>query len=68
MDTLQRNNNIIVLKQDKGRGVVILDKNIYVNKCLSLLDTNQFMKLDQNSTISSESKIQHMLRKVKSKI
>ena len=57
-----------MLKQDKGRGVVILDKNIYVNKCLSLLDTNQFMKLDQNPTISSESKIQHMLRKVKSKI
>ena len=57
-----------MLKQDKGRGMVILDKNIYVNKCLSLLDTNQFMKLDQNPTISSESKIQHMLRKVKSKI
>ena len=57
-----------MLKQDKGRGVVILDKNIYVNKCLSLLDTNQFMKLDQNPIISSESKIQHMLRKVKSKI
>ena len=57
-----------MLKQDKGRGVVILDKNIYVNKCLSLLDTNQFMKLDQNPIISSESKIQHMSRKVKSKI
>ena len=57
-----------MLKQDKGKGVVILDKNIYLNKCLSLLDTNQFMKLDQNPTISSESKIQHMLRKVKSKI
>ena len=57
-----------MLKQDKGKGVVILDKNIYLNKCLSLLDTNQFMKLDQNPTIPSESKIQHMLRKVKSKI
>ena len=28
IDTLRGNNSIIVLKQDKGRGVVILDKNI----------------------------------------
>ena len=63
IDTLQRNNSIVVLKQDKWRGVVILDKNIYVEKCLSILDTNQFMKLDKNPRSSHESKIQRMLRK-----
>ena len=56
------------MKQDKGRGVVILDKNIYVDKCLSILDTNQFMKLDKNPTSSYESKIQRTLRKIKSKL
>ena len=60
--------NIVVLKQDKGRRVVILDKIIYVEKCLSILDTNQFMKLDKNPTSSFESKIQRTLRKIKSKL
>ena len=68
IDTLRRNNSIVVLKQDKGRGVVILDKNIYVEKCLSILDTNQFMKIDKNPTSSNESKIQRILRKIKSKL
>ena len=67
-DTLRRNNNIVVLKQNKERGVVILDTNIYVEKCLSILDTNQFMKLDKNPTSSYESKIQRTLRKIKSKL
>ena len=68
IDTLRRNNSIVVLKQDKGRGVVILDNNIYVEKCLSILDTNQFMKLDKNPTSAHENKIQSMLRKIKSKL
>ena len=67
IDTLRQNNSIVVLKQDKGIRVVILGKNIYVEKCLSILDTNQFMKLDKNPTSSYESKIQRMLRKIKSK-
>ena len=55
--TLRRNNNIVVLKQDKGGGLVILDKSNYIEKCLSILDNNQFMKLDKNATSSYESKI-----------
>ena len=57
-----------MLKQDEGRGVIILDKNIYVEKCLSILDTKQFMKLDKNPTSLYESKTQQMLRKIKSKL
>ena len=49
--------------QGKESGVVILDKNIYVKKCLSILGTNQFMKLDKNPTSSYESEIQCKLRK-----
>ena len=51
-EILRQNNSIVVLKQNKGRGVVTLDKNIYVGKCLSMLDTY-------------ESKVQRTLRKIK---
>ena len=57
-----------MLKQDKGRGLVILGNNIYVDKCLSILDTNQLMKLDKNPTSLYESKMQRTLRKIKSKL
>ena len=65
---LSQNNNIIILKQDKGRGVVILDKSTYVDKCLSLLNTDQFCKLDKDPTKTTESKVQRVLRSVKSQI
>ena len=48
IDTLRRNNSVVVLKKDKGGGVVILDKNIYVEKCLSVLITNEFMRSYKN--------------------
>ena len=68
IDTLRGNNSIVVLKQDKARGVVIFDENIHVEKCLSILDTNRFTKLDKKPTSSYESKIQRTLRKIKSKL
>ena len=53
-----RNKDIIVLKQGKGQKVVILCKNKYTNRCLSMLATSQFMKLNKNSTNLCESKIE----------
>ena len=40
----------------------------HVKQCFSILDTNQLMKLDKNPTTLDESKIQHTLRKIKSKL
>ena len=34
IDTLSKNNSIIIMKQDKGRGVVILDCTKYIEKML----------------------------------
>ena len=34
---LVKRNYIIVLKQEKGRGLAIMDKSQYTDKCLSLL-------------------------------
>ena len=31
---LSNNKNIVIMKQDKGRGVVIMDRNKYFDKCL----------------------------------
>ena len=51
------------MEQDKPKRVVTLDKIIYLEKCLSILGTNQFMKLDKNPLSSYESKIQRTLKK-----
>ena len=53
------------MKQDKGRGVALIDRTVYLEKCLDILDTNQFTKLSTNSTKKTEEKIQRALRKVK---
>ena len=34
------------MKQDKGHGVVILDQTKYIEKFYSIINTNQFLKLD----------------------
>ena len=64
---LRRNKQLVILKQDKGRGVVLLDKTKYVEKCFSIINTNKFKKLDKNPTVSYEAKIQRTLRKMKSR-
>ena len=33
---------LVILKQDKGRGTAILNLSKYIEKCLPLLDRNQF--------------------------
>ena len=45
----------------------MLDKTKYVEKCFSIINTNKSKKLDKNPTVSYEAKIQHTLRKLKSR-
>ena len=45
-----------------------MDRNKYTGKCLELLQTNQFMKLNHDPTKSIEGKIQRVLRKVKNRL
>ena len=67
INNLRRNKQLVTLKQDKARGVVLLDKTKYVEKCLSIINTNKFKKLDKNLTVSFEAKIHRTLRKMKSR-
>ena len=56
------------MKQDKGSGVVIMDKTKYEEECLALLNTNQFVKLSRDPTKQIETKIQRVLRKIQTNI
>ena len=38
-DNLRRNKDLVILKQDKGKGVVLRDRTVYIDKCLSILNT-----------------------------
>ena len=64
IDRLSKNNNIIIIKQDKWHRVVC---NKYIDKCLSMVATKRFSKLDYDPTSKLESKVQRTLRKIKSK-
>ena len=59
---------IISMKQDKCRGVVIMDKIKYTEKCLILLSTEQYQTLNFDSAKSTGSQVKRMLRKTKSKL
>ena len=65
INKLKKNENIMLLRQDKGRGIVIIDRNRYTNKYLNILNTKQFRKLDKDPTKPTEAKIQRALRKIK---
>ena len=41
IDNLSKNKNIIIIRQDKGRGVTILDRKNYIEKYLNILDAKQ---------------------------
>ena len=47
---LANNKDIRILRQDKGRGVVIIDSSNYIEKCLSLLDNEKFVKIIEDLT------------------
>ena len=61
------NKTITLIKQGKGRGVVILDKSDYIEKCINILYSKQFKKLKEALT-KAENKMQRILRKIKQHI
>ena len=45
---LSKNKNIVIMKQDKGHGVVIMDKSKYQEKCLMILENDNFKMIDHD--------------------
>ena len=68
INNLIERNDIPIMKQDKGIGVVIMDKSIYTEKGLALLSTKQFQKLNLDPTKSVKGNVQRMVKKMKSKL
>ena len=68
ISSLLKMDDIILLKPDKGRGVVVMDISKYTKKCLEMLSTKQFTVAENDPTKLLESKIQRPLGKLKSKI
>ena len=51
--------------QDKGRGVVILDRSLYVEKANLLLNSDKFKILQDNPTATLEGQVQRAVRGIK---
>ena len=62
---LSKNPRILLLLQDKGRGIVIMDKGYFTEKCINILNTKQVCKLRKVSTKNIKMKIQRTVRKIK---
>ena len=62
---LRNNKDIKILKPDKGNGVVILDKNFYIDSLKFLInDTSKFKKLPGDDTLKREGSLQRFLNKI----
>ena len=48
---LSKNKNIVILKQEKGKGGVVLDKHKHIEKCMPLLTTKHSKQVDNDPTI-----------------
>ena len=68
INDLRKREDIVVLKADKGRGIVIMNRDKYHEKCLEKLDTEQFQKLNYDPTKITQRKVQNALCKIKSKL
>ena len=65
---LSNRKDIVILKQVKDRGLAIKDWNIYTEKCMSLLWSNQFVYISDYSTKLLESKVQWTPQKINSQV
>ena len=64
IESLRMNEEIIITKPDKGSGVVILNKNEYNNKMMTILnDTTKFLDLGQVTSNDNTAKIETQIQR-----
>ena len=63
--SLTENESICLLKQDKGRGVIVINRTDYVEKCEEMLKSKQFVQLQNDPTAKFERKVQNKLLEIK---
>ena len=65
---LRKNRNIVILRPDKGNGVVILDRQEYDKGLFKIInDTTKFRVLTSDPTLTLEEKFQRYLRELRKK-
>ena len=63
---LKNGRSIVILRQDKGNGVVVLDRIQYDNAIKEIIsDETKFTELPEDVTIKREAKLQRFLRTIK---
>ena len=68
LKNLRKNKDIVLLKPDKGNGVVILDRRDYDLGIQNIIqDRSKFKPLSQDPTLQREGKLQRLLRKLSKK-
>ena len=69
LNDLRNDNTIVIMKPDKGNGVVILDKDDYNQKIDTILaDTSKFQLLNEDPvkvTLQRENQVKSLLKKLK---
>ena len=66
INRLSKDTSIIITRPDKGRGVVILNKNDYIKKMGELLaDSSTFQRIEQDQTIKQENRLNRKLAELK---
>ena len=63
--TEKLSNNIILLRQDKARGIVTIGRKKYTEKCMYILNTKKFRKLDKDPTKTIKTKFKELSEKQK---
>ncbi|CAF1691132.1 unnamed protein product, partial [Adineta ricciae] len=66
LKTLAKDKSIIIIKADKGRSVVVLDREDYLNKMEILIsDHTTFKPIENDPTITEENRLIRKLRQLK---
>ena len=57
--------DIAILKADKGREILIMNREKSMGNGLQILNTNQFVKINSDRTKTTQRKVQNVLQKIK---
>ena len=55
----------MLLDQDKGQRIAILDRFIYIEKCMHLINIDKLRELENDPTRGTETKLQNLIRSLK---
>ena len=56
-------NNLMVVKADKERTIIIINNDLYKQKTMNFINKNQFQTLEKDPTENYHKQIQHTLHK-----